>query len=288
MGSIKLTPFVLFLILLLVLVIAMIFGYKTNMVVEGATSSPYIWSSASEVSGGYYSTNQLQVVYTSNDTKILFDVSNGNIVIPKATGYSLITRDSDGTEQDVTTSSPATSTATSASPATSSTPWSVHSSTNGLDILYSPLGTSTIVIIIDPIANTILAVFRNTPSGAKVVTLSTQNATGLTTNTANPSSYTTPSTNTFKSITLNGDATTALEIVPDVFYEKTAGLCVTTSDGYDTSIDFKTGLSKQVTKGNVLVITTMVADMIVVNIITKSSSLRIMYYRHQLNYLAKH
>ena len=282
MGSIKLTPFVLFLILLLVLVVAMIFGYKSNMVVEGNTSSSAIWSSSQTDTYTKYSPTAIDVIYESTDgsTKILFDPVTKNIIVPTAGGYSQYTRDSKGTVSQVTATADADSAPTaSTSNGDTSAPWST--AMDALNILYSPLETATVVIIIKPATETnevdkILAIFRNDDEGSHTVTLSSAD-TGLSANTESSSSYTKPSSNTFEKITLRGDETQVLKMVPGVFWSKTSGICAQTgSSSYDISTDYKTGLSKQITNKNVLVITSMVTveseSRILTNIITRNTS----------------
>jgi hypothetical protein len=282
MGSIKLTPFVLFLILLLVLVVAMIFGYKSNMVVEGNTSSSAIWSSSQTDTYTKYSPTAIDAIYESTDgsTKILFDPVTKNIIVPTAGGYSQYTRDSKGTVSQVTATADADS-APTASTSNGDTPAPWSTAMDALNILYSPLETATVVIIIKPATETnevdkILAIFRNDDEGSHTVTLSSPD-TGLSANTDSSSLYTTPSSNTFEKITLRGDETQVLKMVPGVFWSKTSGICAQTgSSSYDISTDYKTGLSKQITNKNVLVITLMVTieseSRILANIITRNTS----------------
>ena len=279
MGSIKLTPFVLFLILLLVLVVAMIFGYKSNMIVEGNTSSSATWSSSQSNTYAKYSPSEIDVIYETTDesTQIMFDPVTKNIIVPTETGYDQYTRDSDGTVSQVTvgenpTSAPTATTSKSDHPA----PWSV--ALNDLNILYSPAGTATVVIIIKPAMadnekDQILAIFRNDGNSSQTVTLSSP-ATGITEDTISPNDYKTPSDNEFKKIIINGDETQVLNIANGVYWSKTLGICVQTGpSAHDTSTDYETGLSKQVTDQNVLVITTMLDNStILVNVITRSST----------------
>ena len=291
MGSIKLTPFVLFLILLLVLVVAMIFGYKTNLVVEGNTPSSARWSPS--IGAGYtrYSTNEIDVIYdydASNDEapKIYFDPVTKNIVVPNTTGYSQFTRDSEGIVSRVTVTENATVTQTAPTGNTDApAPWS--SVVGDLTILYSPSGTSTMVIVIKRGVETterdqILAIFRNDDEGSQIFedtgshTL-TPSATGLTSDTTSANLDQRPSATTFNKITIAGDETQVLNMVPGVFWSKTSGICVKTGpSSYNTSIDYITGVSKQVTENNVLVITSMVTvageSTILANIITRRLS----------------
>jgi hypothetical protein len=277
MGSIKLTPFVLFLILLLVLVVAMIFGYKSNMVVEGNTSGSAIWSPSRTDTFAKYSPTAIDAIYESEDgsTKILFDPVTKNIIVPTASGYSQFTRDGKGMVANVNatadaTSAPTASAANSVKPA----PWSA--AIDDLNILYSPLDTATVVIIIKPAIATnevdqILGIFRSDANGSHTGTLSSS-ATGITEDTPSPNLYKTPSDETFDKITLDDDEIQVLKMVPGVFWSKTSGICVQTgSAGYDISVDYKTGISKQVSDKNVLVITSMVDDSILANIITRNT-----------------
>lgn len=94
MKGFKLTPFLLFVLLLLVLVFAMLFGTVTNKIIEGNTGS----SSFTQASTYNYGGATLDVVYSDNDIDIYYDKSNGNIVVPSTTDegqYTLITRGGD-------------------------------------------------------------------------------------------------------------------------------------------------------------------------------------------------
>ena len=87
MKGIKLTPFLLFLILLLVLVIAMIFGYRSNSIVENmeteSVGSNWLQADTTKSIGNYYNNRTLDEIMasTSNTPGYYFDPNNGNIVV---------------------------------------------------------------------------------------------------------------------------------------------------------------------------------------------------------------
>ena len=90
MKGIRLTPFLLFLILLLVLVIAMIFGYRSNSIVEGNTNmesnsnGDWLVGNKSAVTN-YYNSRKLDVILepdsSGSSPGYYFDNSNGNIIL---------------------------------------------------------------------------------------------------------------------------------------------------------------------------------------------------------------
>ena len=283
MGSIKLTPFVLFLILLLVLVVAMIFGYKTNLVVEGNTANSASWNSSLGYGYNEYSPTAIDIIYddevfNGGTTKILFDPVTKNIIVPNPTGYSQFTRDGKGIVSNVTTTGDVDTAPTSSGNSAKTAPWS--SAIDDLNILYSPSGTATVVIVIKPATATnetdqILAIFRNDDGGSHTFTPSPPD-TGLSSVTSSANLYKNPSDTTFDKITIDSDETQVLNMVPGVYWSKTSGICVKTgSSSYDVSTDYKDGVSKQVSENNVLVITSMVTSagdsIILSNIITRST-----------------
>ena len=101
MKGLKLTPFLLFVLLLLVLVFAMLFGSSTNKVMEGLAPGTSNFTAATTAT---YSDTTMDVVY-NDGIQIYYDKSNGNIVIPSTTDgeYTLITRG--GTNSNTTSDS---------------------------------------------------------------------------------------------------------------------------------------------------------------------------------------
>ena len=262
MKSFKLTPFVLFLILLLTLVIAMIFGYKSSQIMEGLSPA-----SSGEVYPLYHASIELDSILVSPN--VLFDQATGNIIIPGAsTGYTLVNKNGVSTDE--------TAVYTGVAPTSVVTPWSVEGpNPDNLNILYTDLSGSTLVMIIDPASNDIKSIFKNVKNGnASSLSIRADTKTGLSSTvlTTAPASYAKNATvdGTLTSITINGDKKDAMKIADDVFFDKTLGICVQTAAGvYESSTEYTTGFSKQVTSGKALVISTMVSDVVVVNMITK-------------------
>ena len=266
MRSIKLTPFILFLILLLVLVVAMIFGYKSSMVVEG---NSHVWdpvTAATQTFSSYSTSNQLTTILDDSEATFVFDPKNGNIVIQNKatpTTYTLITRESAGKTLSIT--SPDTHTVESTM-SDLSTPWSASIPTK-FTILYAPVNKSTLIIIIKD--NSVAAIFKNTGNVSSTFTLM-DTSIGISGTTANINRYAPPFTQTVETIKLDGNDVTAIKIADNLYYEKTKGVCVKSSTGtFNNTTDYKTGVSKQTLNNDVLVLSTMVDNKIVVNLITK-------------------
>ena len=143
MKGIKLTPFLLFLILLLVLVIAMIFGYRSNSIVENmeteSVGSNWLQVDTKSI-GNYYNNRTLDEIMssTSNTPGYYFDPNNGNIVVAQnsdASTFTVITRSSNGKASSVNTTYAEGNTNNQEDNMTSmATPWSYQ--TNNVSLLY--------------------------------------------------------------------------------------------------------------------------------------------------------
>jgi len=268
MRSIKLTPFILFLILLLVLVVAMIFGYKSSMVVEGNSNAWEPVTSATQTVAAYSTSNQLTTILANTDATFVFDPKNGNIVIQNTaapTTYTLLTRESQGQTLSITTTATHTVNSTMAE---SSTPWSASILTK-YTILYAPVNKSTLIIIIKD--DSVETIFKNTGDVSSSFTLSNKSI-GIAGTTANPNRYAPPFTQTAEKIKLDGNDVNAIKIADNLYYEKSRGICIKSSTGtFNTAPEYKTGVSKQTLNNDVLVLSTMVDNKIVVNLITKGS-----------------
>ena len=105
MKGIKLTPFLLFVILLVVLVLAMLFGSTSKPVLENMANSGETSSWKQNVGtnaiASYNSGAQLDDIIPIKDGQsgIYYDSSNGNVVITNSlvsSEYTLLTRDSMG------------------------------------------------------------------------------------------------------------------------------------------------------------------------------------------------
>jgi hypothetical protein len=266
MRSIKLTPFILFLILLLVLVVAMIFGYKSSMVVEGNSNAWEPVTAATQTVAAYSSSNKLTTVLADADATFVFDPKNGNLVIQNTaapTTYTLLTRESQGQTLSITTTATHTVNSTMDE---SSTPWSASILTK-YTILYAPVNKSTLIIIIKN--DSVETIFKNTGDVSSIFTLSNKSI-GISGTTANPNRYTPPFTQTAEKIKLDGNDVNAIKIADNLYYEKNKGICVKSQTGtFNTATEYKTGVSKQTLNGDVLVLSTMVDNKIVVNLITK-------------------
>ena len=170
MKGIRLTPFLLFLILLLVLVIAMIFGYRSNSIVEGNTNmesnsnGDWLVGNKSAVTN-YYNSRKLDVILESDSGSpgYYFDNSNGNIIVATsadASTFSVITRSSTGKPSIVTTSYPEgqDSVDNESEIVSMATPWSYQS--DNVSLLYCPYQTSTFIVLFDNTSDNILSVFK--------------------------------------------------------------------------------------------------------------------------------
>ena len=142
MKGIKLTPFLLFLILLVVLVIAMIFGYRSNKVLENMQSGQGMWSSTQTASiASYNSGSSLTTILAPSSSDIpgyYFDPNTANVIVTSNVtnpSFTLITRDSKGTPTVVTSDYNSQNSPSSENTITSmATPWTY--SANNVSLLY--------------------------------------------------------------------------------------------------------------------------------------------------------
>ncbi len=276
MLDIKLTPFILFMILLVVLVIAMIFGYNNNMV-EGLVSESgnRTWTklTSDTLIANYSDVNSLFQVYDSTDgNEIFFDPINGNIVSKINTDYSLLPR---STGVIVTlTATPQTGLKTTLDVVD---PWSINVDDKYL-VLYAPVENSVFVTIIDLADNSMVSMFKQS-SNADVYMYGLLNAGGsiipISTNTVLPLSYEPVSDLVdAENISINGETKTVYKIAKDIYYDKVDGICVKNdTDGtFNTSNDYKTRVSIQIVNTDVLVLSVLINDIINVNVITYDDS----------------
>jgi len=270
MLDIKLTPFILFMILLVVLVIAMIFGYNNNMV-EGLVSGSGSWTKlTNDVAIEKYSTvNTLYQVYDSSNNNMYFDPINGNIVSEIDTDYSLLPR-SNGVIVDINTSAP---------PNLNDTldvvePWSTNVDDKYL-VLYAPVENSVFVTIIDLADNTMVSMFKQDSTTDVYMYNVSQPEISIAATTVSPLSYKPVSDLVdAENISINGETKTVYKITKDVYYDKVDGICVKNgTDGtFNTSNDYKTGVSIQIVNTDVLVLSVLINDIINVNLITYDDS----------------
>ena len=270
MLDIKLTPFILFMILLVVLVIAMIFGYNNNMV-EGLVSGSGSWTKlTNDVAIEKYSAvNTLYQVYDSSNNNMYFDPINGNIVSEIDTDYSLLPR-SNGVIVDINTSAP---------PNLNDTldvvePWSTNVDDKYL-VLYAPVENSVFVTIIDLADNTMVSMFKQDSTTDVYMYNVSQPEISIAATTVSPLSYKPVSDLVdAENISINGETKTVYKITKDVYYDKVDGICVKNgTDGtFNTSNDYKTGVSIQIVNTDVLVLSVLINDIINVNLITYDDS----------------
>ena len=79
MKGIRLTPFLLFVILLVVLVIAMIFGYRSNRILENMESDSGLWSVTQNISIATYNSGSSKGVSTIGATVVVSSSSKTSI-----------------------------------------------------------------------------------------------------------------------------------------------------------------------------------------------------------------
>lgn len=283
MKGIRLTPFLLFLILLLVLVVAMIFGYRSNSVLENmetGNSGDWMVSNSTPVEN-YYNNRTLDEVLPSSGSAegYYFDPNNGNVVVSSGANsstFTVLTRSSDGKPTTVTSSYPE-NTQTSDSEITSmATPWSYN--TNNMSLLYCPYQTSTFIVLIDNSTDNILAVFKNTSGQSYSLSMSDLaggQSTGITTN-ADLSLYSQLGVPQNDNIQVNGEALKVVKIQNDVYYSKQQGVIVgSPGDFSDQSISssFQNGVSKQNNQGgSIMVLSVMIdSEHVLVAIIVKNN-----------------
>tara|TARA_A100001015_G_C15044508_1_gene742545 strand:- start:768 stop:2717 length:1950 start_codon:yes stop_codon:yes gene_type:complete len=278
MKGFKLTPFLLFVLLLLVLVFAMLFGSVTNKIIEGNTGS----SSFTQADVGTYGSATLDVVYTDTSITIYYDKSNGNIVVPSSddSQYTLITRG--GESSSVTSdqySSSGSVTDTDAAPSTYSV--------NGYTIMYIAYKYKTVIIVSQGTELKQLYKIAETSNNEEDTT---GRVMGLSQPDPIPTEVTTvvpiaPVGPTFDnaSITINGVASTTRLFklqaqsgsLPGIFYNLDDGIIVgnvgeNNVDG-STSTDYVGGTSVQVS-GTGMVIGVLLGGQVIVSLIQNEES----------------
>jgi len=259
MKGIKLTPFLLFIILLVVLVVAMIFGYKSSTFSEGLTPNTQ-WTEVSSTSITAYNDGILLdeiMPVIGSKPGIFFDKSNGNVIVTDdimSKSYTVLNRESNGTPTAVTSDSPDTTTY-SASVTDLNNPWSY--TVGSLTILYSPFNTNTLILVVNNTNNTISQIFKHM-EGKSIAYAQQSTPLGITAN-VSASVYAKITPTTVTPITVDGTTFSASTIAKDVYYTPEKGICVGTSGNFSTSQDFIERVSIQNNPaGTILVVTTLI------------------------------
>ena len=277
MKGLKLTPFLLFVLLLLVLVFAMLFGSSTNKVMEGLTPGTSNFTAATTAT---YSDTTMDVVY-NDGIQIYYDKSNGNIVIPSSdsdpaglaadnTEYTLITR---GGTNSNTTSDAYTSggnvSSTTAAPATYTV--------NGYTIMYIAYEYKTVIIVSQGTALKQMYKVSNVANNVADATGRVMSLNGMSSLDASVENVTpvTPAGPEFSSvdININGGSKTVFQlqspsgVLPGIYYNLDQGLIVGSSgDGsanMSTSKDYVDGTSVQVSGSGMVIGVRLDAQVIV-------------------------
>jgi hypothetical protein len=288
MKGIKLTPFLLFVILLVVLVLAMLFGSTSKPVLENMANSGETSSWKPVLSNSiqaYNSGAQLDDIIPIKDGQvgIYYDPSNGNVVITNSlvsSEYTLLSRDSMGVATLVNNASDMSNKISNTVNLTTA-PWTYIQ--DNMSLLYCPYKANTLIIVINNIDNTIMQVFKSS-KGISNSLLPINTSTGVT-NTVEAKQYTQLGQQVKEQITINGKNTEVTKIANNVYYNDTLGIAVGTQGTvFDVSKDFKTGLSKQNTD-NILVMSCLVDESsLLIVVITKEPSTNV-YKVASANYI---
>ena len=271
MRDIKLTPFILFMILLVVLVIAMIFGYNSN-IVEGM-NGPWATISTTEVVTEYSSGN-LILIETESGNKILFDPTNGNIIIKKGSDIYYLKRTKSEFVKIGDTKPTILTTIQNISDS-----WSANITGTDYILMYASVGNSTLVFVVDKTSKQILFVFKHDGSTSAVYKYE-DNEANITISSTNseltkykPLDQEGNNSSSAETININGSDMLVYKITKDVYYNKTDGIYVrTNSTTFSKSTDYVNGVSIQILNNEAVVIIVTMNNYIVVNIITYDNS----------------
>ena len=257
MKGIKLTPFLLFVILLLVLVVAMIFGYRSNHVLENMQSEQGRWSATQTSSvSSYHSGTTLNTILAPTAGDIpgyYFDPKTANIIVTEnveSPSFTLITRDSGGTPTIVTSDYVSSNSpgAESGSITSMATPWSYNA--NNVSLIYCPYQTNTFVVLIDNSSDNILTVFKNADGGSYLLDSSDLEGgaqVGIEKD-ADLTLYSRLGVPTKDTITMEGANVNVQKIQEDVYFSSEKGVVVGQNGSFnDQSIskEYAKGVSKQ-------------------------------------------
>ena len=291
MKGFKLTPFLLFVLLLLVLVFAMLFGSATDKLMEGmspgsSVSSDFQLANTIQYTA-YTSADDLDIVYTVDEgISVYFDSTTGSLIIPNSNDdstYALLERTGGGS-----TSNEASSTSFQSA----SAPWTYTTTFNAINysIAYVPYTYSTLVIVLDNTNNKVLQVFKNFQlndgeNNRKSYVLNASSESSLQGNIISITNSSTSSTGNVteisssgnSTVTVNGTQYSGLYVIqaangsqPVVYYNDEAGIIVG-PDPFTMSNDYKGGVSFQ-QKNTVLVLGTIISgSQVIVSLIQKTN-----------------
>lgn len=252
MNGIRLTPFLLFVILLVVLIFAMLFGSSSKAVIQEGMDSEAgtFWTNAS--SANYNSMTGLSTVYSNNDANnnnteqinIYFNPSSGSVIIPTGeTNYTLLTRGGAGSPESSDTGQVVDSDIEVSSTVA---PWSYSPADKNYSIIYCPYDIYTLIIVINTNTNTISQVFRNyqaelNGSPVSQVGVPSPNNAGIDVVAQNNGG----SQAGESEINIEGTGMVSVnKIADEVYYSDEYGITVGQPGSFQSSEDFKTRITK--------------------------------------------
>ena len=149
----KLTPFLLFIILLVVLVVAMVFGASTSKLVEGHTSS--LWEEVRSEKVGTMTGDMAKIHETKDGVVMYYDIATGSVVIPGANNTVRTIPREMTDDSEVAAGS-------HVSDVHHLPPWTFVDTSNNLSVMYYPVEEkSALIVVMDNGTDEIVSVFMH-------------------------------------------------------------------------------------------------------------------------------
>ena len=232
----KLTPFLLFIILLVVLVVAMVFGASTSKLMEGHTSS--LWEEVRSEKVGTMTEDVAKIHETKDGLAMYYEIGTGNIVIPMSNDTVRKFPREIASDAEVAVGN-------NVSDIHHLPPWTFVETTGNLSLMYYPVEEkSALIVVLDNNTDEIVSVFKHERGvSSKYADTPFTIIPGLEKNT-NESEFITQDGG--KKVQIQGIH--SKRITKDLYYNESKGITIlknVAQKEYSSSKDFQTGLSLQ-------------------------------------------
>ena len=252
MKGLKLTPFLLFIILLVVLIVAMLFGASVSNIVEGHTSS--LWEEVRAEKIESVDGDVVKIHETKDGLTMYYVISNGNVVIPTANDTLRTLPREMTSDNEVVVGS-------NVSNVNELAPWTFVETSSNMSIMYCPIEKkSAFIVVMDNSSNEIVSVFTHAEGVSSKYADTPVAIVPALAKINNESEYITQG----KENKVQIEGVKSKMITKDLYYSHSKGITIlknVAEKEYSSSTDFAKGLSLQYNE-NMLAVSSLVEEKI--------------------------